>query len=393
MVKDIKMKKHKKMGKFKQIINEAKNFVGRIFNPDGKKWLYNTPGGFLDVLPGYGLGFDVYKSFAYACVNARAENICKAKIYLYKDTPGRQDKEIIDHPFLKLIAKPNRRNQTFREILFKIAVSLDLYGDSYVFIQRGNDGSPIGLYHMPSKYIDIKLNDSQTEISHYVYNAGGKIQKFDKENIIHFLIPDPDNNYKGKATIEGFNLTLEIDYLQNLYQRNFYRNDAAPGMIIEMDREMMDTEFERFKSKFKSLYEGTVNTGKTLFLDSGAKAKPFQSYPKDVEILKARTWVRDEIMSIFRVPKIILGVTTDVNRANAVQQLRTFNDNVIKPFAKLTIESKFNSFLQNNYAKDNLRLSMEYDFENDRELQLRSYELYMRYGIATKDEIREMEGF
>lgn len=381
------------MNKFKHILRETRDYIGRIFNPDGKKWLFNTPGGYLDIMPGYKQGFDIYKSFAYACINARAENICKAKIYLYKDEPGRRDKEIIDHPFLNLITRPNRRNQTFREILFKIAVSLDLYGNSYVFIQRGNDGLPIGLYHLPSKYIDIKLNDSQTEIDHYVYNAGGKLQKFDKSNIIHFLIPDPDNNYSGKATIDGFNLTLEIDFLQNLYQRNFYRNDAAPGIIIEFDREMMDTEFERFKAKFRMLYGGVNNTGNTLILDNGAKAKPFQSKPKDVEILKARVWVRDEIMSIFRVPKIILGVTTDVNRANAVQQLRTFNDNVIKPFAKLTIESKFNSFLQNNYIKENLRLSMEYDFENDRELQLRAYELYMKYGIVTKEEVREMEGF
>lgn len=381
------------MDKFKNILSETKIFLNRIFNPGSKKWLQSGSGGFLDILPGYGGGYDVYRSFAYACINARAENICKAKIYLYKDEPGRRDREIIEHPFLDLTAKPNRRNQTFREILFKIAVSLDLYGNSYVFIQRGKDGSPAGLYHLPSKYIDIKLNDTQTEISHYVYNAGGKLQKFSKENIIHFLIPDPDNNYKGKSTIDGFNLTLEIDFLQNLYQRNFYRNDAAPGIIIELDREMRDTEFERFKAKFRAMYEGPGNTGKTMLLDNGAKAKPIQSIPKDVEILKARTWVRDEIMSIFRVPKIILGVTTDVNRANAVQQLRTFNDNVIKPFAKLTIESKFNSFLQNNYTNENLRLSMEYDFENDRELQLRSYDLYMRYGIATKEEVREMEGF
>lgn len=340
----------------------------------------------------YSAGFNAYKSFAYACINARAENICKARFYLYEDLPGRHDKEITSHPFLDLINKPNKRNQTFREIIFKIAVSLDLYGNSYLYIQRGLDKKPIGLYHLPSKNVRIKLNDEMTEIAGYIYNAGSRQIKYSKDDIIHFLIPDPESNFYGKATIEGFNLTLEIDYLQNLYQRNFYRNDASPGMIIEVDREMMDAEFERFKEKFRALYEGAGNSGKTLFLDSGAKAKPFQVYPKDIEILNVRVWIRDEIMSIFRVPKIILGVTTDVNRANAIQQLRTFNDNVIMPFAKLTIESKINVFLQENYPGEHLRLAMEYDFENDRELQLKAYELYMKYGIATREELREMEG-
>ena len=332
--------------------------------------------------------YDVYKSFAYACINARAENICKAKLYLYSN-----GSELNEHPVLDLIKKSNKRNQTFTEMLFKIAASLDLYGNAYLYIQRTKRGFPSSLFHIPSNNIQINLNSGFTEIENYSYTSNYGTVIYPKKNIIHFLIPDPDNSFEGKPTIDGFNMTLEIDYLQNLYQRNFYRNGAAPGLVIELDRELMDTEFERFREKFRGLYEGNQNTGKTLFLDGGAKAKPIQSYPKDVEILQSRVWIRDEIMSIFRVPKIILGVTTDVNRANAVQQLRTFNDNVIKPFAKLTIESKLNSFLQENYPAEDLKITMEYDFENERELQLKAYDLYMKYKIATREEVREMEGF
>lgn len=379
------------MGKLKQYLNKIKNRYRSIgINSIIKS--YKPSFGSINFPFINSEGFSAYKSFAYACINARAENICKAKFYLYEDIPGRHDKEILKHPFLDLINKPNIRNQTFRELIYRIAVSLDLYGNSYLFIQRGEDKKPKGLYFLPTKNVRIKLNNNMTEINGYIYNASGKEINYSKDDIIHFLIPDPENNFTGKATIEGFNLTLEIDYLQNLYQRNFYRNDASPGMIIEVEREMMEAEFERFKEKFRALYEGAGNTGRTLFLDSGAKAKPFQAHPKDVEILNARVWIRDEIMSIFRVPKIILGVTTDVNRANAIQQLRTFNDNVIRPFAKLTIESKINIFLKENYPDENLKLIMEYDFENDRELQLKAYELYMKYGIATIEELREMEG-
>lgn len=381
------------MNKIKSISEVTKQYFKKLGGiiTGGAGSTKRTVGSFFG--SGRNIGFDVYKGFGYACINSRAENISKAKIYLYEDKPGRNDSEILHHSFLDIINKPNAKNQTFREILFRISVSLDLYGNAYLYIHRGIGGKPIGMYLLPSKYVEIKLNAAGTEVQSYLYFDGGKSVEYSRKDIIHFMIPDPDCNYKGKATIDGFNLTLEIDYLQNLYQRNFYKNDASPGMVIEVEREMMDTEFERFREKFRSLYEGAMNTGKALFLDSGAKAKPFQTNPKDVEILKAREWIRDEIMSIFRVPKIILGITNDVNRANALQQLRTFNDNVIKPFAKLTIESKFNSFLLENYPEENLRLAMEYDFENDRDLQLRSYELYMKYGITTIDEIRELEGF
>jgi len=91
-----------------------------------------------------------YKSFAYACINARAENIAKAKVYLYN---AETKAEIPKHPFLDLIVKPNKQNQTFKEILHKISSSLDLYGNSYVFIQRGVRKIPIGLYVLPSNIV------------------------------------------------------------------------------------------------------------------------------------------------------------------------------------------------------------------------------------------------
>ena len=116
------------MNKIKHILSETKSHLRRFFNPGRKKWLHCSVGGFLDLLPGFGCGFDFCRSFVFAFINAPAVIICKSKIY--------------------------------------------------------------GLYHLPSEFIDMKLNDSQTEISHYVNYAGGKPQKLPLENIINFMIPD-----------------------------------------------------------------------------------------------------------------------------------------------------------------------------------------------------------
>ena len=73
--------------------------------------------------------------------------------------------------------------------------------------------------------------------------------------------------------------------------------------------------------------------------------------------------------------------------------MKIFNDYVIKPFAKICIESKFNIFLKENFPGEELQIVMEYEFEIDRELQLKALDIYSRYGIATRDEMRELEGF
>lgn len=338
-------------------------------------------------------GGEPYKSYTYACINARAENISKAGIFLYKRNSSGEQKEVKNHDFLTLISKPNKRNQTFKELLHKISTSLDLYGNAYIFIHRGLKNKPLGFYHLPSKNIKINMNKNMNDIESYEYFTEQGIIKYKPKDIIHFLIPDPDSNVYGKSTISGFNFTLEIDYLQNLYQKNFYKNDAAIGMLLESDSILPDDKYERYVNQFKQTYEGAINSGKTLLLEGGIKAKPYQAFPKDVEILPSRKLIRDEIMTLFRVPKVILGITDDVNRANSRESIKIFNDYVIKPFAKINIESKLNIFLKNNYEEENLFLSLEYDFEIDRELQLKAYEIYRKYGIASVDEIREMEGF
>ncbi|MCX6162030.1 MAG: phage portal protein [Ignavibacteriae bacterium] len=328
-----------------------------------------------------------YKS--YACINSRAENIAKAKIYLYE---AKTKNEIPEHPFLSLIVKPNKQNQTFKEILHKISTSLDLYGNAYVYILRGVRKTPIGLYFLPSNMVTPVLNTQRTEILRYEYVINGNKSIYKPADIIHFTIPDPDNNLLGKATVSAFNFSLDIDYYQNLYQRNYYLNDAALGLIIESEKELDDPDVERLKSEIQNQYEGSGNVGRTLILQGGLKAKPYHNSPKDVEIIPARKMVREEIMTVFRVPKTILGLTDDVNRANARESLKTFNDYVIKPFASICLESKFNLFLKNNYPED-ITLSMEYEFEIDRDLQLKAFDIYRKYDIVSKEEIREIEGF
>ena len=338
--------------------------------------------------------FEKYKSYAFACINARAENVSKAKILLYRNQDnGKFKEELSEHGFLSLVRNPNRRGQTFKELLHKISSSLDLYGNAYLYIHRSRNGEPAGLYHLPSKNVRIELNAGLTEIDKYVYFDGKNYTDYARNDIVHFLIPDPDNSFSGKPTIAGFNYTQEIDFLQNLYQKNFYKNGAAVGMVITSDGTIEQTQYERMLQTFRENYEGAQNAGKNLFLECGMKAEPYQASPKDVEILPSRKMIRDEILSIFRVPKIILGITEDVNRANSREAMKIFNDYVVRPFAKICIESKLNIFLRENYDDENLLLDMEYEFEIDRELQLKAIDLYAKYGIATHEELRDIEGF
>lgn len=371
--------------------------LNKILSKFGKEKTVND--GWIDFTSLYGANYagarntDKYKSFAFACINARAENIAKARIYLYQKT-GKGIDELTEHSFIRLINRPNGKRQNFQSLLFRIGISLDLYGDAYLFVVRNpSTREPVGLYHLPSKKVNPLMDSNLVTIQKYRYTAGTSVVEYPAEDVIHFSIPDPDNNIKGKATVDGFNFTLDVDYYQNLFQKSFYLNDASLGLLLETEKKMGDEAFKRLKKEIQEAYQGAGNAGKTLLLEDGLKGKPFTATPKDAQIVESRKTVRDEILAIMRTPKPILGISDDVNLANAREALRTFTDYVIKPFAKLHIESQLNIFIRDNYKENDLYIIMEYENDIDRELQLKTYDLYMKYNITTTDEVRELEGF
>jgi HK97 family phage portal protein len=365
------------------------SILKKIFRIKEKK---DYSGGWVSLLDGYSTKYkDTFSSYVYACITCRAENISKASVYLHKNSYTSGKSELRRHPFLDLLRKPNKFNQSFENLLYLISSSLDLFGNAYLLIER-NAGIPSSFYFMPFQNTRVLLDKENRKISGYEYMEGSKTFNIPASDVIHFLIPSPSSNITGKSLVSAFNYTLDIDYYQNLFQKMFYMNNASIGLILECPENLNDEQFERLETKINQKYTGVDNSGKPLILEGGLKASSYKPSVKDVEMLPARKMIRDEILAIMRVPKIILGILEDVNYAGSREAIRIFNDYTIRPFAKLCIESKFNNFLKENYSGD-LSMTMEYDFENDRELQLKAYEIYRKYDIASVQEIRELEGF
>jgi HK97 family phage portal protein len=368
-----------------------KSFLNKIFKLNNKK---SYSGGWVSLFEGFNTKYsETFSSYVYACIACRAENISKAKIYLHNNSSNKNKRkvEIFSHPFLEMIKKPNRFNQSFENLLYLISVSLDLYGNAYILIER-NEDKPSALYYMPYSNTRVILDNDNRRIKEYEYREGNKSYRIPAQDVIHFLIPSPESNITGKSLVSAFNHTLDIDYYQNLFQKMFYMNNASIGLILECPENLNDEQFERLETKINQKYTGVDNSGKPLILEGGLKASSYKPSVKDVEMLPARKMIRDEILAIMRVPKIILGILEDVNYAGSREAIKIFNDYTIKPFAKLCIESKINIFLKNNFDND-MTITMEYEFENDREMQLKAYEIYRKYDIASVDEIRELEGF
>ncbi len=335
-----------------------------------------------------------YRSYSYACINARAENTAKAKIFLYKKLSdnSRQNKNLIeihDHPFLDLISTNNIYGLSFFEIIYSIIVQLDLFGNAYVYYPKNSLGMPADLILLtdPARMKITRLPDHKLK---YIYAEGTKEIIYSSDEIIHFKFPSPASMLYGKSTISSIKDILTSEIYQSKYQLSFYKNDANPGVILELAGEMSSSNYNRFVKNWNAKFRGPENSNKVTILENGMKVSGLKNTPREIDFINTRKEVRDEIFSIFRVPKVVLAITDQVNYANAYAGLTSFILNTIIPLSKF-IESKLDSFVKQNYDKA-LSVKLEYDtFENEK-VKLDQQKLLIETGTITKNELRAMVG-
>lgn len=338
---------------------------------------------------------DKNRSYAYVCGNARGKNVAKANILLYKKgtyggKPGL--KEITDHPFLDLLARPNVYYQPMKLILWLTMANLDFKkGNAYWYIPNGLFDVPQGIYLLPSKYVQPNFNAEMTDIKSYTYFGGRSKVEYSKEEILHFKLPNPDSNLIGIGTADRLNFTTDIDYYIGLYMKKFFENDTLNGTVYSAKEQLKDDVYNRSVDTILEHHQGVHKSNNPLFLEGDVTVQESRG-PKELDFVKSRIMTRDEICSVFEVPKPIVAITDDVNYANARAALQTFIENTIQPIAEIVFESLLDMFVKERYDSK-LCVKFDYTMKADRETQLKGFETYEKTGMLSLNELRESDGY
>jgi len=86
------------------------------------------------------------------------------------------------------------------------------------------------------------------------------------------------------------------------------------------------------------------NSNSIAFLDNGVNYEETRVSQKELDFVESRRFTRDEVFAIFKVPKAIVGVTDDVNRATAQTAESIFYRITISPLAAM-LQEKLNNEL------------------------------------------------
>jgi len=245
-----------------------------------------------------------YTGWVYACANRNAIAAARIPLRLYASKPTKnarskfatcrvKDKqkafmaesaslsryvrkgvdveEVLEHPFLELMAKVNPFTNGF-ELLEFLFLSQEITGECYWYLIYDNLGMPTEIYPLFSQYMKI-IADQNNFIKEYIYSIGNITkQKISTEDIIHFKYQSLQNALHGMSPLEAGILAADLSQSMNLYETGLIKNRAHPDFAVVLPPEAgqpTESEQRRVETIWNKKYRGSSKGGKTAWLYGG----------------------------------------------------------------------------------------------------------------------------
>lgn len=157
-----------------------------------------------------------------------------------------------------------------------------------------------------------------TFLAGFVYTSpDGEQIPLKPHEVLSVMRPNPKDPYRGIGAIQASLTDIQSSKAAAEWNRNFFRNGAIPGGVIEVPEELDDNQFYNLLTRWRESHKGVSRAHRVGVLEQGAKFVATAYSAKDMMLTDVRAMTRDEIMAAFGISKHMLGITEDVNRANA----------------------------------------------------------------------------
>ena len=306
--------------------------------------------------------------------------------------------EIVDHPLLDLLARPNPR-QTGRGLLEEIYGHLLVSGNAYVE-QVALGGSPRELHALrPDRVRVVPGPDGWPEA--WDYTVAGRTVRFAAEPdgnapILHLKTFHPANDHYGLAPLEAAQTGLDIHNQASSWAKALLDNSARPsGAMVyraESGANLSEEQFDRLKKELEDGFQGAANAGRPLLLEGGLDWKAMGYSPKEMDFIEAKREAAREIALAFGVPPMMLGIPGDNTYSNYAEANRAFWRLTVLPLVARTAAA-LEAWLAPLW-QGSLRLG--FDTDAVEALSVEREALWSRLGAAaflTEDEKRAAVGY
>ncbi|MDZ7824513.1 MAG: phage portal protein [Ahrensia sp.] len=333
---------------------------------------------------------------AYSAIRMIAQNAAAIPLLAYDDRKN----EIIDHPFLKVLKRPNPW-QGYEDFIDELISFWRISGNGY--IEGVALGSDIKELHALRPDRMKAIAGRRGYPSAWRYTVEGKYFDFDMElhgtkqqPILHVKDFSPIDDWYGMSPIEAGSYAIDVHNAASGFNKALLDNSASPSGAFQVEGEagansLTKDQFDRLKSQMTENYAGAKNAGRMMLLEGGLKWVPMGMTLKDLQYTDGKNQVAREIALAFGVPPMLLGIAGDNTFSNYREANRAFHRQTVIPLLCRLLGS-ISNWVQPTYPGLNLKPDVDQidALADEREAA------WKRVGSAdflTPDEKREALGY
>lgn len=303
----------------------------------------------------------------------------------------------IQHECMAPLNRPNPRT-TSDDLWFATEGFLQLGGEAFWYIAYSNGSATISkkpkeLWLLDPRRMTINFAGDGSVASYTYRNDKGSDVKLEWYEVYHSHDFNPDNLSRGMGQVKPAASAIDIDEYASRHNRDTFYNSAIPGIILETEQELSDDQYERVEQKWLEKHQGLGKNGLPAVLEGGLKANRVALSPQELDFNEGKRLVRDETLAIFNVPKSVLGIVEDVNRASAEASEYVFASRVIRPRMRFHA-TRLTEFWLPLWGLDptKYRVTFADPVPQNVELKAKVNDYALKSGWKSRNEIREEEG-
>ncbi|MFD1675416.1 phage portal protein [Alicyclobacillus fodiniaquatilis] len=266
----------------------------------------------------------------YSCVRVLAETLASLPLFVYKSPTGGNADVVPDHPLYELLYdQPNDEmdTATWRETQMG---QLVLSGNCYSVITLNGRGNVVDIYPVPWTHCQPFRDPADMKIKYRITDRGQSLI-YPAEKVFHV----PGLGFDGIMGYSPIRMTAEsigLGIAAEEFAARFYGQGMNMGGVVEVQSEMSDTAFERFKNDLEERGAGMHNSWKPLILENGAKFNRIPMPLTDAQFVESRQMNRDDICGLFRVPPHMIANLDRSTNNNIEQQSLEFVKYTMLPY-------------------------------------------------------------
>lgn len=336
-----------------------------------------------------------YRGSTYVAIGAIARRVAMqpAKVFARRRRKSGEQRIPVphDHPLQVLFEFVNDFATQF-DLWFSIVGWRLITGDAYLWKTRNGFDVPAELWPLPSQWVHALPSPTSFIGGYLVRGVFGQDVTLPTRDVIHFAEPGMDwsgnGRFYGRAPLMAGASMVDVEsaMLARLYHQ--FKNFAPPGLHYTTDAELTSEQLKEIYHDVLIMHGRAEQTGAPIVSHSGMKAGEWRTSPREMDYANSLDKAMEYTLAVFGVPKAVVGLTRETNRANMEAALVAFAQNTVNPLLVHMSQHLTQGFAGD--FDDDLEVCLPLIDTADLDLMRRVIETATKAKAVTPNEVREI---